>query len=73
MPLLEEKKYVTYTSRDGTQVRLQAVIIECSMFNFVDVVGIKTLQNIAFYYKKVGVHVGFTNCKGNIDNSCHTV
>ncbi len=69
-PLLSESfKKVSYKSPTQTPpVRLEAVIIECSMFNYVDVVGIKTLQNIASAYKKIGVHVGFTNCKGNVAN-----
>lgn len=67
-PLLgEPHDEVTYTPLDQViPIPLKAVIIECGMWNFVDVVGIKTLQNIASYYKRIGVHVGFSNCRGTV-------
>ena len=43
---------------------IHTVIIECSMFNHVDVVGVKTLQTIVTDYDKVGVRVLFANCIG---------
>ncbi|XP_072033239.1 prestin-like [Amphiura filiformis] len=44
---------------------LHTVIIDCSMFTYVDLVGVKTLQAISADYQKVDVQVVFANCKGS--------
>lgn len=45
---------------------LDTVIIECSMFKYVDVVGVKALQDIVTEYDAVSVRVVFSGCTGNI-------
>ena len=51
-------------SASSTRQSLHAIIIDCSMFNHVDVVGVKTLQTIITDFKKQDVRVVFANCKG---------
>ncbi len=43
---------------------VHTIVIDCGMFSFIDVVGIKTLQNIVADYKELGIRVVFANCKG---------
>ncbi|XP_072024971.1 prestin-like, partial [Amphiura filiformis] len=63
----EEGSQSTPTPTDVRDVH--TIIIDCSMFSFIDVVGIKMLQNIVADYKELGIRVVFANCKAPIRRS----
>ena len=43
---------------------LHTIILDCSMFGFVDMVGLKTLHSIVDHCTKKDIHVVFASCKG---------
>ncbi|XP_072034495.1 prestin-like [Amphiura filiformis] len=52
---------------------VHTVIIECGMFTYVDVVGVKTLQTIATDFEKVDIRVVFAGCKASVRNALLTI
>ena len=43
---------------------VHTIVIDCCKFNYVDVVGVKTLQTLIADYDKVDIRVVLANCKG---------
>ena len=54
----------SYTIAFDESDLLHTVIIECSLCNYLDVVGVKTLQEIVTDYEVVSVRVIFAKCNG---------
>ena len=52
------------TEKPHHDATVQTIIIDCCMFQYVDMVGVKTLQTIMADYDKVDIRVVFANCKG---------
>ena len=56
------------TEKPHEDTTVQTIIIDCCMFQHVDMVGVKTLQTIMTDYDKVDIRVVFANCKGKSYN-----
>ncbi|XP_072051055.1 prestin-like isoform X2 [Amphiura filiformis] len=49
--------------------QVQTIIIDCCMFNYIDTVGVKTLQTLITDYDKVDIRVVLANCKETVRQS----